>query len=205
MLLEKLEVGPLGVNCYLAGDEAGREAIIIDPGADAEAIISSVEKLKLDVKLLVVTHGHFDHTGALKALKDATNAGIAIHKDDAPMLNKKDPIAASFGFSFPVPPPADKLLSDGEKITIGKLIFQVIHTPGHTPGCICLLVGNKLFSGDTLFYSGVGRTDLPGGSTRIIQESIRGRLFTLPDDTVVYPGHGPETTIGQEKQGNPYV
>ncbi len=205
MIFDKLEVGPLGVNCYLVGDEATREGMVIDPGAEAKTILKRTGELRLDIKLLVLTHGHFDHIGGLKEVKEGTNAQIAVHAGDAPSLKHRDPISSSFGFFYPQPPAPDRLLKDGDILEIGSLSFQVLHTPGHTPGCICLLGKNEVFTGDTLFYESVGRTDLPGGSPEKITESINSKLMVLPDDTKVYPGHGPETTIGQERRNNPYL
>lgn len=204
MIFDKLEVGPLGVNCYLVGDDAGHEGMIIDPGADAKAILSRSKELGLDIRVIVITHGHFDHIGGLKEVKEATKAPVAVGVDDAPSLPYKDPISAAFGFSYPVPSAPDRLLHDGDIIEIGSLAFRVLHTPGHTTGGICLLGEKVVFTGDTLFNSGIGRTDLTGGSTETIMESIRTKLMALPDDVIVYPGHGPETTIGQERRTNPF-
>ncbi|MDO8578884.1 MAG: MBL fold metallo-hydrolase [Dehalococcoidales bacterium] len=205
MNIEKIEVGPLGVNCYLLGDEAARVGIIIDPGAEPETILKRVKNLKLDIKSIVITHGHFDHTGALKEIKDATGADIAIHAEDARRLGAKDPMAATFGISYSTPPAPNRLLKDGDIIRAGSLQLQVLHTPGHTPGSICLLGDGVVFTGDTLFCSGIGRTDLPGGSPEKILDSIRNKLMVLPGNTTVYPGHGPETTIGQERRNNPFL
>ena len=205
MIFYKLEVGPLGVNCYLLGDEASHAGMIIDPGAEAEAILNQVMRLGLDIKFIVITHGHFDHIGGLKAVKEATKAQVAMGVDDAPSLTLKDPISAAFGFSYPVPPSADRLLKDGDVLEIGSLTFRVLHTPGHTPGGICLLGEKVVFTGDTLFNSSIGRTDLNGGNSNKIIESIHTKLMVLPDDVTVYPGHGLETTIGQERRENPFL
>jgi len=206
MIIKKLVVGPLATNCYIVGSESSKEGMIIDPGAEANQILSSVKDTGLDIKFIVLTHSHIDHIGALKEVKEATGAEVAIHTDDAQALKGQEPsLGAMFGLSYPSPPPPDRLLEDGESIDIGDLRFSVLHTPGHTPGGICLLGEGIVFSGDTLFNYGVGRADLPGGSYNQLMDSISTKLMTLPDITIVYPGHGPDTTIGTERQGNPFL
>ncbi len=208
MIIDRLAVGPFATNCYIVGSEESRQGIIIDPGDDAAAILGRVADLGLDIKMLVLTHGHIDHVGALKAVKEATGAEMAIHADDAKSLRGLRGVLQSIivpGLFYPLPPPPERLLRDGDSLDVGGLHFEVLHTPGHTPGGICLLGEGVVFSGDTLFNYGIGRTDLPGGSYHRLVESIRSRLLTLPDDTVVYPGHGPETTIGAERAGNPFL
>ena len=206
MIVKKLVVGPLATNCYIIGSESSKEGMIIDPGAEANQILSSVKDTGLDIKFIVLTHSHIDHIGALKEVKEATGAEVAIHTDDAQTLKVQEPsLGAMFGLSYPSPPPPDRLLGDGESIDIGDLRFSVLHTPGHTPGGICLLGEGIVFSGDTLFNYGVGRADLPGGSYSQLMDSISTKLMTLPDTTIVYPGHGPDTTIGTERQGNPFL
>jgi len=208
LIIDRLAVGPFATNCYIVGSEESRQGIIIDPGDDAAAILGRVADLGLDIKMLVLTHGHIDHVGALKAVKEATGAEMAIHADDAKSLRGLRGVLQSIivpGLFYPLPPPPERLLRDGDSLDVGGLHFEVLHTPGHTPGGICLLGEGVVFSGDTLFNYGIGRTDLPGGSYHRLVESIRSRLLTLPDDTVVYPGHGPETTIGAERAGNPFL
>ncbi len=204
MILKRLVVGPFAANCYLVGAEAGKEGMIIDPGDEAELILRNVKDLELDIKTILLTHAHIDHIGALKEVKEATGAEVSIHTDEAESLQGQ-PLSALFAISYPPPPPPDRSLADGDSIDIGSLHFGVLHTPGHSPGCICLPVEGVIFSGDTLFNYGIGRTDLPGGSYSQLMNSIRSRLMTLPDDTIVYPGHGPETTIGTERRGNPFL
>jgi len=204
MILEKLVVGPLATNCYIVGSESGRQGMIIDPGDEANKILNRVKNLGLDIKYIVLTHGHLDHTGALKEVKEATGAEIAIHADDVSTLNDKS-LSLFFGISYPSSPSPNRLLKGGDSISIGKLSFAVIHTPGHTPGGICLLGEGVLFSGDTLFNYGVGRVDLPGGSYSQLMNSIQTKLMVLADEVIVYPGHGPKTTIGAERQGNPFL
>jgi len=205
VIIEKLEVGPLAVNCYVVGDEVSRVGMIIDPGAESAAIMRRVKALGLDIKFIVLTHAHFDHIGALKELKKVTRAEIAIHTDDAQSLPFGNTLGAAFGFSFPPPPAPDRLLKGGDSFDLGKHRFLVLHTPGHTPGGICLLGGGVVFTGDTLFNAGIGRTDLPGGNSNELMESINTKLMVLSDNTIVYPGHGPESTIGQERRHNPFL
>ncbi|MBA7656235.1 hypothetical protein ES703_64155 [subsurface metagenome] len=204
MIVDKLVVGPFASNCYIVGSPSDKEGMIIDPGDKAKQILKKVEDLGLDIKLIVLTHGHIDHIGALKEVKKATGAEVAIHGDDARSL-RRQPLSIIFGLFYPTPPPPDRLLKDGDSIDVGDLHFVVLHTPGHTPGGICLLGQGVVFSGDTLFNYSIGRADLPGGSYSKLMNSIQTKLMTLPDNTVVYPGHGDETTIGAERRGNPYL
>jgi len=206
VILKTLVVGPIAANCYIVGSESTKEGMIIDPGAEAEEILKSVKDLELDVKLIVLTHGHMDHIGALKEIKEATGAEVAIHSDDAKSFQgQSQSLGAMFGLFYPAPPRPDRLLKDGDSLDVGDLHFSVLHTPGHSPGGICLLGHGVVFTGDTLFKYGIGRTDLPGGSYNQLVNGIHTKLMTLSDDTVVYPGHGPETTIGAERQGNPFI
>ena len=204
MIVKRVVVGPFASNCYIVGAESNREGIIIDPGDNAKEILRIVNDSGLDIKLIVLTHGHIDHTGAVKEVKEATGAEVAIHTDDAKSLQEQS-LARMFGLSYPPPPPPDRLLTDGDSIDIGDLHFSVLHTPGHTQGGICLLGGGVVFSGDTLFNYSIGRYDLPGGSYSQLMDSIHTKLMVLPDDTIVYPGHGPETTVGIERQNNPFL
>ena len=205
MILEKLEVGPLASNCYLVGAEASKIGIIIDPGAEANRILKKVDDLGLEVKLVVLTHGHKDHVGAVKEIKEAIDAEVAIHTDDADSLQMRQPLIEQLGLSVQSSPSPDRLLKDGDSLNVDDLHFLVLHTPGHTPGGICLFGGGVVFSGDTLFNLGIGRTDMPGGSYVQLLNGIHAKLMVLPDSTVVYPGHGPQTTIGNEHQTNPYL
>jgi glyoxylase-like metal-dependent hydrolase (beta-lactamase superfamily II) len=207
VIVEKLVVGPYASNCYIVGSQSNKEGMIIDPGDEAKRILKKVEELKLDIKLIVLTHGHIDHTGALKEVREATGAEVAVHTDDAQSLGWGVSLISVLmpGLSYPTPPPPDRLLKDGDSIDIGDLHFLVLHTPGHTSGGICLLGEGVVFSGDTLFNYGIGRSDLPGGSHSQLMDSLQTKLMTLPDDTIVYPGHGPETTIRAERRGNPFL
>ncbi len=206
MIIEKLELYPFGTNCYIVGDESKNEGIIIDPGSDADLILKKVEELGLEIKLILLTHGHPDHIGALSEVKEATDAEVAIHTEDARFLQGgRASGGPSFGFSHQAPTPPDRLLKGGDSIEIGDLHFLVIHTPGHTPGGISLLGEGVVFTGDTLFNFGIGRYDMPGGNGHQLMNSIYTKLMVLPDKTAVYPGHGPETTIGTERRGNPFL
>ena len=204
MILKRLVLGLFQTNCYIVGSESSKAGMVIDPAARANKILESIKDLGLDIKLIVLTHGHLDHVEALAEVKEATGAKVAIHTDDAYFLQKR-PLNTSFGFPYPDTSSPDRLLEDGDSLDVDDLQFLVLHTPGHSPGGICLLGQGVVFSGDTLFNYGIGRTDFPGCSYDQIMNSIYTKLMTLPDDTIVYPGHGPETTIGTERQGNPFL
>lgn len=198
-ILETLPVGPVTANCYIFGCADTKESVIIDPGAEPALIKERIRALGVKPICTVNTHGHGDHIGANAAM----GLPILIHAADAGYLT--DPVknvSGLLGAPF-TSPPASRLLEDGETIEVGELILDVIHTPGHTPGSICLKCGDIIFTGDTLLAEGIGRTDLPGGVEYKLVKSIREKLFILPDETRVYPGHGPTTTIGHEKTHNP--
>ena len=207
MILQTLQVGPLSVNCYIVGDEHTREVIVIDPGGDVRVIALALTQARARVVAIVLTHAHFDHVMGVAGLKEETGAPLMVGEEEAPFLTMAKGQAAFFGLSVPTPPPPDRLLRDGEEIRVGALRLRVLATPGHTPGGICLSEGeNKIvFSGDTLMRGGVGRTDFPGGSMEALLQSIRTKLLTLPPETIVYPGHGTVTTIGEEKMLNPFL
>ncbi len=205
MIIDKLEVGPIMANCFILGCENTKEAVVVDPGDDADRILMALAKAELKVKYLVNTHGHFDHVGANKRMKEVTGAPIAIHPGDEPMLTELSRSASMFGLSAENSPPADLLLNDGDEIAFGKITLKVIHTPGHSPGGICLYTPGHLFAGDTLFAGSIGRTDLPGGDYDTLISSIKTKLLDLPEETVVYTGHGPETSIANEKRMNPFL
>jgi glyoxylase-like metal-dependent hydrolase (beta-lactamase superfamily II) len=207
MIFDTVVVGPLGVNCSILGCEETGQGVVVDPGDDADRILAQVQQRGLSISAIINTHGHFDHVGGNRQLTQATGAPLYIHQADAPMLERVAKTAAMYGLPGENSPQPDRLLEDGMLIEFGTHRLQVIHTPGHTQGgcCLYLEAENKLIAGDTLFADGVGRTDLPGGSHQQLVESIKNRLFTLPDQVQVYPGHGPTTTIGHEKRHNPYL
>ena len=194
-----------GTNTYLVWDENSQDAMIIDPAAPDNTLIEEIKNLKLNLKYIINTHGHGDHIAGNKLIKDSFTAPLYIHESDATKLTEAKLNLSEFWDADVVSPPADILLEDGNKITLGSYEVTVIHTPGHTQGGICLLVNGLLFSGDTLFMKGIGRTDLPGGNYETLISSIEEKLFKLPDETIVLPGHGPETTIKKEKRDNPFV
>ncbi len=205
MIIKKLTVGPIMANCFILGCEETREAVVIDPGDETDRILTVLEESDLKVKYIIDTHGHFDHVGGNKKLKDITGADIMIHVLDAPMLNHLSASAAAWGFSADDSPSPDKILEEGDTITFGNITLKVIHTPGHSPGGISLYTDGYVFVGDTLFAGSIGRTDFPGGDYKTLISNIRNKLFVLGDDVQVFTGHGPETTIGKEKRFNPFA
>jgi len=203
MIVETLALGDYQANCYIYASETSRSGFIIDPGDGSEVILERVKTLGLHVGYILLTHGHPDHTGALSLVREKTGARIAMHPFDAVMLKDKF-IHSMLGFSASGIVP-DHLIVQGETVSQEGISLKVIHTPGHTPGCICLQGDGLVFTGDTLFRLNIGRTDLPGGNFEQIIGSINEKLLILPDETVVYPGHGPSSTIGYERRANPYL
>jgi glyoxylase-like metal-dependent hydrolase (beta-lactamase superfamily II) len=207
-ILETFPVGPLQCNCTILADPLTREAVVIDPGDEPERILRALEAEKLRPVALLHTHAHLDHITASRAVKEATGAPIRLHADDRPLYDALPEQAAFFGFRAEAPATPDAPLVDGEIIRFGSHALRALHTPGHTPGSMCFALdgdGATLFSGDTLFRRSIGRTDLWGGDTDAILDSIRRRLFVLPGDTPVVCGHGPDTTIDEEKRLNPFA
>lgn len=206
VIIRELVVGPIMANCYILGCEETREAVVIDPGDESEHILTVLDEEKLTLKYIINTHGHFDHVGANGELKAATKADILIHSQDEPMLSQLTNAARGFGLDgVENSPPADRTIDEGDEIVFGNIRLKVIHTPGHSRGGIALHTDTMVFVGDSLFAGSIGRTDLPGGDYQTLIASIKDKLFQLPDETVVFTGHGPRTTIGREKMANPFV
>jgi glyoxylase-like metal-dependent hydrolase (beta-lactamase superfamily II) len=200
-----MAVGPIMANCFIVGCEETKEAVVIDPGDDTDRILLALADLSLKVKYIINTHGHFDHVGGNRKMKAATGADILIHSLDAHMLGALSSTAAAWGLSTDDSPPPDRTVEDGDRIDFGTLALTVIHTPGHSPGGISLYTDGYVFVGDTLFAGSIGRTDFPGGDYGTLISSIRNKLLVLRDDVRVFTGHGPETTIGRERQFNPFL
>jgi len=207
VILRTLPVGPLQTNCYLVVCSQTRQGMAIDPGGNAERILEQIRQLGAHLEMIVLTHFHFDHTMAVAPLRRATGARLALHQLDAEALSNPPAIFRMFAPALPQDVVADDLLQGEETFQVGDITIQVLFTPGHSPGGISLYIASEkvVFSGDALFREAIGRTDFPGSSYEQLMQSIEGRLFSLPDDTTVYPGHGPSTTIGHERRHNPWV
>jgi len=207
MILETFPVGPLRCNCTILGDEVTHEAIVVDPGDNIPEILSRLQKHGLTLRQIIVTHAHIDHVGGAALLRKSTGAPVVMNQRDLELLGMMEMQAGWLGIPTPQVAPPDASAEDGLTVGLATLPAQVLHTPGHTPGSICLLLPDHdlLLAGDTLFAGSIGRTDLPGGDGRQILRSLRERLLVLPDATRVLPGHGPETTIGEERQSNPFL
>jgi hydroxyacylglutathione hydrolase len=208
MFLKQFEVGNFAVFAYLLGEDGGGPGVAIDPAGDADLIISAADQNKITIQYILNTHAHVDHVMGNEEMKQKTGAQIIIHENDAPALTRI-PMSMLSMFGGRPSPPADRTVKDGDSIQVGSLSLQVLHTPGHSPGAICVFVEGVVFTGDTLFVGGVGRTDLPGGSWPIMLRSIQTKLLTLPDETVVLPGHNygatPTSTIGAERLHNSFL
>jgi hydroxyacylglutathione hydrolase len=207
MIHEILPVGPLQCNCSVIGDETTHEAMVIDPGDEIQSVLALVNKHNLQVKQIVITHAHIDHVGGAMKLRAATGAPILLNQNDYQLLKMLDMQATWIGVPSPGKVEIDQSIGHADTVKAGSLTANVISTPGHTEGSICLYfpIQKKLIAGDTLFAGSIGRTDLPGGSFEKIIESLHDKLLALPDDTVVTPGHGPQTTIGDERENNPFL
>jgi glyoxylase-like metal-dependent hydrolase (beta-lactamase superfamily II) len=207
MILESFPVGPLQANCTILGDEVSGEAIVIDPGDEADRIAHRLNELGLKVNEILLTHAHIDHVSGALPLKRITGAPILLNENDLPLLRTMATQAAWLGIETPETAPPDGSLADGLRVGLDRYPAEVLHTPGHSQGSVCLYFAplKLLVAGDTLFAGSIGRTDLPGGNGEQIIHSIQTRLLTLPDETRVLTGHGPETTIGLERRGNPYL
>ena len=207
MIHEIFPVGPLQCNCSVVGDELTREAMVIDPGDDIEDVLSVIRQHGLTVKQIVITHAHIDHIGGAAKLRRVTGAPVLLNANDQVLLKMLDVQAKWIGMRPPEETIIDASLATGDKVRAGSLVADVLHTPGHTEGSVCLYFAaeKKLIAGDTLFAGSIGRTDLPGGSYKKIMESLHGPVMALPDETIVVPGHGPLTTIGDERETNPFL
>jgi glyoxylase-like metal-dependent hydrolase (beta-lactamase superfamily II) len=205
MKYKEVVVGALETNCFLVYCEETLQCAVVDPGAEPERIFLEIAEAELKPVVIINTHGHVDHIGANRDMKDHFGVPLYIHAADSPMLGKIQQLELSLFLGAKDSPPADHLMSDGEEIKIGNSVLRVLHTPGHSPGSVSLLGDGFLLSGDTLFLEGVGRTDLPGGSQKQLEQSLREKVMTLPDETVILPGHGPLTSVGQERVNNPFI
>ena len=206
MRMSKLVVGPVATNCYIVSDENTKEAFIIDPGAEPERIIDKVKEIGVSVKAILLTHGHFDHISAVNELKREFGVDVYVGQEDADLMADME-LNVSYMFGMPYAARADKILRDGDVLEIAGFSIKVLFTPGHTKGGICFYLEkeNVAFSGDTIFQQSVGRTDFPTGSARVLSESIKNKLFILPEDLQLFPGHGDSTTVGYEKKYNMFL
>jgi hydroxyacylglutathione hydrolase len=207
LVFDSMAVGPLSTNCYIIGDSETHEAMVVDPGGHVGAIMSALDRHNLACKWIVNTHAHFDHIGGNRGLKEKTGAELIIHELEAGWLSQLSVQGRMFGISVENSPPADRTLSGDETLEVGKIQLKVLHTPGHSPGSISLAIEGekKIVVGDLVFADSIGRTDLPEGSFESLQESVRRHIFTQTDDTALYPGHGPATTVGHERRYNPFL
>lgn len=199
-----MEVGPLAENAYIVAHRASGKAAVVDPGEDAEEILGQLAAEGLSLDKILLTHGHFDHVGGVRLLKERTGAMVYIHADEVDRMLGAPRQAAIFGLGVSRPPAPDVLVGEADVVPLGDQEFRVLHTPGHTPGHVTFVSGRLAFVGDLIFAGSVGRTDLPGGSHEALLRSVRTKIFTLPDDTTLLPGHGPTTTVGEEKRSNPF-
>ncbi len=207
MILEKLTVGPFQENCYIVGDEASGIGVLFDPGDEAMRISLAVEQTNLEISRIVITHAHIDHVGAVAALVDEYSCPVLTHAEAEPMLKQLPNQALMMGLRFGKVPTVDGYIEDRDILEVGGLRFEALYTPGHAPGHLAFYAADEglVLSGDALFAGSVGRVDLPGGSMELLMRSINERLLTLPDETAVHSGHGPETTIGEERAHNPFL
>jgi len=205
MKIHSFTIGPLETNAYLVVDEGSHQVLLIDPGLESEGIYDVLLEERLELSAILNTHGHFDHVSGNAFFKAKTGKPVLIHRDDVTLMSQAAVQALAYGFQVSTPPLPDRLLAEGDEVVIGDTRFRVLHTPGHTPGGICLYGEGVVFVGDTLFAGSIGRTDIPGGSHEGLLASIRSKLLSLPDETAVFPGHGPPTTIGDERVHNPFL
>ncbi len=204
MIFKRFVTGALEVNCYLVADEETHEGIIVDPGDNSQEIMDFIKEHQIKIKYIINTHCHFDHIGGNSFFKEQTGALFAIHNAEKPMLDRAQIGARTWGFNIEKSPEPDLYLKEGDILKIGNITVEIIHTPGHSPGGICLKIDDKIITGDTLFAGGIGRTDFPGGNYDTLIKSIKEKLFIYPNSTKIYPGHGPASTIENEKIYNPF-
>lgn len=204
MVIEKIVAGPLGVNCYIIGCEKTGIGAVIDPGDSSDIILKTLNDKNLKATYILLTHGHVDHLAHLNRIKEKTNATLIMHKEDSFLLHGLSAQAFMFGLPDPGKIKPDQIASDNYVLSIGQLNLKILHTPGHSPGSISFYVENHIFVGDLIFQGSIGRTDLPGGNYEKLISSVESKIFTLPPDTIIYPGHGPSTTVEQEKSTNPF-
>jgi glyoxylase-like metal-dependent hydrolase (beta-lactamase superfamily II) len=206
MIIDTLQLGPVGTNCFIVGDEATGQAAVVDPGGDASRVLAALARLGMTATLVVATHAHFDHVGGVRGVCGATGAPFWIGEAEAPVLEVAAERAQTFfGIAIDPPPAPDRLLREGDTVILGGRSFRVAQTPGHSPGHICLLGAGVAFVGDVVFAGSIGRTDLPGGDHETLLRSIARHILPLPDDTTLYNGHGPATTAGRERRTNPFL
>jgi glyoxylase-like metal-dependent hydrolase (beta-lactamase superfamily II) len=208
MLIDTIVVGAFQENCYIVADEETRDAVVIDPGDEPEKILSNIARHDISVKYILLTHAHLDHIMGVRLVKETLNPELLMHQADSFLYDNLVEQAAQYGFQAAPPLPVDRYFNEGDHITLGHLDIEIIHTPGHSPGGVSLVLPGHptvVFGGDTLFSQSIGRTDLPGGSYDTLLNAIRDKLLTMDTDTIIYPGHGPQTTIGFEKEHNPFL
>ncbi|MFQ6114278.1 MAG: MBL fold metallo-hydrolase [bacterium] len=205
MIIERLEVGVFAENCYIIGCEKTHQGVVIDPGDEIPKILHKIDEMQLDIKFILLTHAHLDHVKELNLLKEEITVPVMMHSADEFLLENLSSQAAAFGLSISGIPKVDKYVIEGDFIDFGQSRFEVLHTPGHSPGSVSYVSTGVAFVGDVLFAGSVGRTDLPGGDYDMLINSIKTKVYPLGDDTTIYPGHGPETTLGRERQVNPFL
>jgi len=199
-----MEVGPLAENAYIVWHAESGQAAVVDPGDEGEEILRGVTDRGLTLGKILITHGHFDHVGAVRFLKERTAAAVYIHPGEVARMRAAPRQGAMFGLGVPEPPAPDALVEEGDVVPLADQEFRVLHTPGHTPGHVAFVSGGIAFVGDLIFAGSIGRTDLPGGSHADLLRAVREKIFTLPDETILFPGHGPATTVGEERRTNPF-